>query len=86
MISGLAFEFAGHFRPQKQLEHFVTLSNLNKMFKLLNVTKTINIFHAHFRFLKKLRIFLIILGIIHAGAPLPKSTLISSYQQQKHLA
>jgi len=26
------------------------------LFKLLNVTKTIKIFHAHFRFLKKLRI------------------------------
>jgi len=26
------------------------------------------------------------LGIMHAAPPLPKSPLISSYQQQKHLA
>jgi len=56
------------------------------LFKVLNVTKTINIFLAHYRFLKKLQIFLIVLGIIRAGPPLPKSTLMSSYQQQKHLA
>jgi len=56
------------------------------LFKLLNVTKTINIFLAHYRFLKKLQIFLIILGITYAGPPLPKPTLMSSLQQQKHLA
>jgi len=27
-----------------------------------------------------------LLGIMHAAPPLPKSTLISSYQQHKHLA
>jgi len=27
-----------------------------------------------------------LLGIMHAAPPLPKSPLISSYQQQKHLA
>jgi len=42
------------------------------------------IFLAHFRFLKKLQIFLMLMGIMHAAAP--KSPLTSSYQQQKHLA
>ena len=56
------------------------------LFKSPNVTKTINIFLAHFRFLKKLQIFLMLLGIMHAPPPLPKSPLISSYQQQTHLA
>jgi len=56
------------------------------LFKSLNVTKTINNFLAHFRFLKKLQICLMLLGIIHAALPLPKSPLISSYQQQEHLA
>jgi len=37
-------------------------------------------------FLKKLQIFLMPLGIMHAAPPLSKSPLISSYQQQKHLA
>jgi len=55
------------------------------LFKSHNVTKTMNIFLAHFRFLKKLQIFSMLLGIIRA-APLPKSPLISSYQQEKHLA
>jgi len=50
---------------------------------LLNVTQTINIFLAHFRFLKKLQIFLMLLGIMHAAPPLPKSPLISYYKQQK---
>jgi len=35
------------------------------------VTKTKNIFLAHFRFLKKLQIFLLQLGIMHADQPLP---------------
>jgi len=52
------------------------------LFKSLNVKKTINIFLAHFRFLKKLQIFLMLLSILHAAPPLPKSPLISSYQQQ----
>ena len=56
------------------------------MFKSFNVTKAINIFLAHFHFLKKLQIFLMPLGIVHAAPTLPKSPLISSYQQQKHLA
>ena len=56
------------------------------LFNSLNVTKTTNIFLAHFRFWNKLQIFLMILGIMHAASPLPKSPLISSYQQQKHLA
>ena len=47
-----------------------------------NVTKTINIFLAHFCFLKKLQIFSMLLGIMHAAPPLPKSPLISSYQRQ----
>jgi len=37
----------------------------------LNVTKTRNIFPAHFRFFKKLQIFLMLLGIMHAAPPLP---------------
>jgi len=36
--------------------------------------------------LKKLQIFLMLLGIMHAPPYLPKSPLMSSYQQQKHLA
>jgi len=56
------------------------------LFKSPNVTKTINIFLAHFRFLKKLQIYLMLLGIMHAAPPLPKSLLISSYQHQKHFA
>jgi len=56
------------------------------LFKSLNVIKTINIFLAHFRFVNKLQIFLMLLGIMHAAQPLPKSPLISSYQQQKDLA
>jgi len=56
------------------------------LFKSLNVTQTTSIFLAHFRFLKKIQIFLMLLGIMHAASPLPKSPLISSYQQQKHLA
>jgi len=47
------------------------------LFKPLNFTKTINIFLAHFRFLKKLQIFLMLLGIMHAYPS------IFSYQQQK---
>ena len=56
------------------------------LFKTLNVTKTINICLAHFRFLKKLHIFLMLLVIMDAVPPLPKSPLISFYKQQKHLA
>ena len=52
------------------------------LFKSLNVIKTINIFLAQFRFLKKLQIFSMLLGIMHAAPPLPKSPLISSYKQQ----
>ena len=51
-----------------------------------NVTKRITILLAHFRFLKKVQFFLMLLGIVHAAPPLPKSLLIPSYQQQKHLA
>jgi len=40
------------------------------LFKSLNVTKTINIFLAHFRFLKTLQIFLMQLGI-SACSPTP---------------
>jgi len=43
------------------------------LFKLLYVTKTINIFLAHFRFLKKLQIILVLLSIMHAAQPVPKS-------------
>jgi len=39
------------------------------LFKSFNVTKTKNIFLAHFRFLKKLQIFLMQLGIMHAALP-----------------
>ena len=52
------------------------------LFKLRNVEKMINIFLAHFHFFKKLQIFLMLLGIMHAAPTLPKSPLISSYQQQ----
>jgi len=52
------------------------------LFKLLYVTKTINIFLVHFRFLKKQKIFLMLLGIMRTAPFLPKSPLIYSYQQQ----
>jgi len=39
------------------------------LFKSLNVTKTTNILLAHFGFLKKLQIFLMLLGIMHAAHP-----------------
>jgi len=61
-------------------------ARFNILFKSINVTKTINIFLAHFRFLKKKQIFLMLLGIMLAAPPAPKSPLISSNQQQKHLA
>jgi len=41
------------------------------LFKSLNVTKTINIFLAHFRILKKMQTFLMLLGIMHAAPPPP---------------
>ena len=53
------------------------------LLKSLYVTKTINMFLAPFRFLKKLQNFLMLLGIMHAASPLPKTSLISSYKQQK---
>ena len=54
------------------------------LFKSLNVAKKINIFLAHFRFLK---IYLFNATGHHACSPtLPKSPLISSYQQHKHSA
>jgi len=56
------------------------------LFKLLNVTKTIYVYLEHFRFLKKLQIFLMLLAIMHVAPPLTKSPLISSCQQQTHLA
>jgi len=56
------------------------------LFKSLDITKTINIFLAHFRVLEKLQIILMLLRIMHATLPQSKSPLISSYQQQKHLA
>jgi len=42
--------------------------------------KTVNIFLAHFRSLKKLQIFTMLLVIMYAAPLLPKSTLISSYR------
>jgi len=39
-------------------------------------------FSCTFPFLKKLQIFLMLPGIMHAAPPLPKSPPISSYQQQ----
>jgi len=54
-------------------------AQIDVLFKPRNLTKTINIFLAHFRFSKKLQIFLMLLGIMHAAPPLPKSPLISSY-------
>jgi len=50
------------------------------LFKSPNVTKTMNIFLAHFHFWKKPQIFLMLLGIMHAVPPLPKSPVKSSYQ------
>ena len=66
--------------------HFISeaYSAIWCLVKSLNVTKTIIIFLAHFRFLKKLQIFVMLLGIMHAAPPLPKCPLNSSYQQQKH--
>jgi len=49
----------------------------NVLFKLLDVTKTINIFLEHFRFLKKLQIFLMLL-VIHAAPPLSIDILLPS--------
>jgi len=66
------------------LQVWVT-ARFDVLFMLLNVTK-INIFLAHFHLLTKLQIFLMLLGIMHAAPPLPKSPLISAYQQQNHLA
>ena len=51
-------------------EMWVT-ARFDVFFKSLNVTKTINIFLAHFRFLKMLQIFSVLLGIMHAASPLP---------------
>jgi len=51
----------------------VVTARFDVLFKSLNITKTINIFLAHFRFLKKLQIFLMQLGIMHAAPPPPKS-------------
>jgi len=68
--------------------HFISvvMVRFDVLFKSLNVTKTINIFLAYFQFVKKVQIFLMQLGIMHVAPPLPKSQLISFYQQQKHLA
>jgi len=59
-------------------------TRVDVLFKSLNVTKTINIFLARFRFLKKPQIFLMPLGIVHAAPPLPKSPLISSVELALH--
>jgi len=42
-----------------------------------------NISFAHFRHLENVQIFLMLLGIMHAAPPLPKSSLISSYRHKK---
>jgi len=39
------------------------------LFKSLNVTKTMIMFLAHFRVLKKLQIFLMLLGVMHVWRP-----------------
>jgi len=44
------------------------------------ILQTINILLAHFRSLKMLQIFSMLLGIMPAAPPLPRSPLISSYQ------
>ena len=49
-------------------------------FKLLKVTKIINIFLAHFRSLQKLKIFAMLLRTMPAAPLQPKSPLTSSYQ------
>ena len=54
-------------------------ARLDVFFKLLNVTKTINIFLIHFRSAANL----LQLAIVHAALPLPKFPLISSHQEQK---
>jgi len=57
----------------------VVTARFDVLFMLLNVTKTINLFLAHFRVLKNLQIFLMLQGIMHAAPPLLKSPLIFSY-------
>ena len=64
---------------------WATTARLDVLFKSPNVTRTINIFLGHFLILKKLQIFLMLQGIMHACPTPLKSPLISSYQQQKHL-
>jgi len=63
------------------------IARFDVLLKLLKIKKTINIFLAHFHFLKKLQISsLLLLGIMHVAPPFPQSLLISSYQQHKLLA
>jgi len=50
-------------------------ARLNVLFKLLNVKKTINIFLAHFRFSKKLQIFLMLLYWVSCMQPHPYQNL-----------
>ena len=73
-------------QPSCILKEVWVTARFDVLFKSPNVTKTINIFLAHFRFFKKAPNIFNATGH-HACTPTPtKSPLISSYQQQKHLA
>jgi len=52
--------------------------DISEFLDIPDVTKKINSFLTHLRFLKKLQICLMLLGIINAAPPLPKSPLITS--------
>ena len=45
------------------------------VFKSLHFTKTTNIYLPHFCFLRKLQIFSMLLGVMHAAPPLPYQNL-----------
>ena len=65
-----------HFIFHAFLQNVLVIARFDLLFKSLNVTKTVNISLAHLRFFKKLQMFLMLLGFIHAAPPLPKSPLI----------
>ena len=71
-----------HVHISLTVEHFSfhafyvwVTARFNVLFKSLNVTRTTIIFLARFRFLKKLQIFLMLLGIMHAAPPQPKISI-----------
>jgi len=57
------------FQFSSILQEVWVTARFDVLFKSLSVKKTTNIFLAHLDFLKKLQIFLMLLGIIHAAHP-----------------